>query len=596
MRLPGGIDDRELAQGRPVALDVTALNTVWPDLDAYGAMLTEQLFADPILDRAWTTARSLAEADQRPLRVHLDLDPQQPELQRIIWESLHIPHTRRPLATSERILLARYLGTPDLRPLPAASGPQALIVVANPGDLANDNLPPIDVDGEVARARAALVSVPATVLAHGQGAGPTLTNICAALRAGPGLLYLVAHGALYDDAYLWLEDEQGKTARVSGAELIAALQQLAERPLLIVLNACRSGGDGINVLTALAPRLVQAGIPAVIGAQGDVPMSLVAAVMPTFLRELRRDGQADRALAAARGTRRNAPDWWRLALWTHRRDGQIWNPVTPLPTHLLRVQHGDEAAITCSRVAASFLWVETFTSPPRRRAASLLDLQNAEAIAAAFDALPVPAGVELDDGTVLRRPWPKLHGQHFWYAYLERQALGSIRGHDAYRQLIPIHVTLPWTIGVAGFESVLTPLHEARIPTGTRDAQAGDLLYGHPRSRAVWIPRRFSTTQPAAALGCYHRNLVFSALQVESLGALVINAARQLDETGQLGGVQRSLAQRAYGILSRMHSGNSYSTYRSMSSCRHLADNDILPALNRVRAAFDKAPLLEDRG
>jgi tetratricopeptide (TPR) repeat protein len=48
--------------------------------------------------------------------------------------------------------------------------------------------------------------------------------------------------------------------------------------------------------------------------------------MPVFLRELRRDGQVDRAMAVARGAVRERPDWWMPVLYMRLADGRIYDP------------------------------------------------------------------------------------------------------------------------------------------------------------------------------------------------------------------------------------------------------------------------------
>lgn len=50
-----------------------------------------------------------------------------------------------------------------------------------------------------------------------------------------------------------------------------------------------------------------------------MPMSPVK-LLPTLITELRRDGQIDRALAAARGALGDKRPWWQAELWL-RTDG-----------------------------------------------------------------------------------------------------------------------------------------------------------------------------------------------------------------------------------------------------------------------------------
>ena len=116
---------------------------------------------------------------------------------------------------------------------------------------------------------------------------------------------------------------------------------------------------------------------------------------------------------------------------------------------------------------------------------------------------------------------------------------------------------------------------------------------GHARARAVWLPRRFASTQRSASLGCYHRNLVFAALQIERLGGLIRAAAARLEDGRTLNGPLRTWAQRAAGILGRLHSGGKEVTYRTLSSQRHLADNGLIAPLDRVRKEFGQTRLGE---
>jgi formylglycine-generating enzyme required for sulfatase activity len=115
------------------------------------------------------------------------------------------------------------------------------------------------------------------------------------------------------------------------------LGELAQPPSLVVLVSCQSAGKGDSepstrdggALAGLGPRLAAAGVPAVVAMQGNVTMDTAAAFMPVFLRELRRDGQVDRAIAVARGAVRERADWWMPVLFTRLIDGRVWSPGNP---------------------------------------------------------------------------------------------------------------------------------------------------------------------------------------------------------------------------------------------------------------------------
>jgi hypothetical protein len=167
------------------------------------------------------------------------------------------------------------------------------------------------------------------------GGSATLDGIIAQLRDGPDFLYLVCHGALLEAGpQLWLENDAGLTDVVSGEELVAHLRDMRELPRLVVLASCQSAGQGddarsddAGALSALGPRLAEAGVPAVLAMQGNVTMQTVEQFMPVFFHELQRDGQIDRAVAAGRGAVRERHDWWVPVLFTRLESGRLFAPV-----------------------------------------------------------------------------------------------------------------------------------------------------------------------------------------------------------------------------------------------------------------------------
>jgi CHAT domain-containing protein len=172
---------------------------------------------------------------------------------------------------------------------------------------------PVDVAGEVARAQTGLGDIPTTVL-DGRADRPTatLSALADALRAEHHILYLVCHGALVEgEPCLWLERLPGEPPHpISGAELLRQIADLTHRPLLVILASCQGAGDDDATLAAIGPQLARAGIGAVIAMQSNVPQALIAQLTPRLFAELRRDGQIDRALAAARAALPADQPWW----------------------------------------------------------------------------------------------------------------------------------------------------------------------------------------------------------------------------------------------------------------------------------------------
>jgi hypothetical protein len=318
-------------------IDLEALRRRTFDVEAHGRLLGDCLFADSKLRIAFAEARAVAEAGSAALRVRLLVGASAPELHALCWEALRYPEDSVPLFTGERILLSRYLSSADWRPVrrrPKAAL-HGLIVIANPTDVASYRpsgrpLASLDVAAELARAKAGLEGMLCTELASGGRA--TLDGLVQQLREACDVLYLVCHGALVEgQAWLWLEDGAGKTHRVAASELIQRMRELRNVPALVVLASCQSAGAGTDArtsdggaLAALGPGLAEAGSPAVLAMQGDVTIATMAAFMPVFFRELQRDGQIDRAVAAARGAVRERDDWYVPILFMRLRGGSLW--------------------------------------------------------------------------------------------------------------------------------------------------------------------------------------------------------------------------------------------------------------------------------
>ena len=87
----------------------------------YGAALSAMFFRDTGLKEAFSTALAVANRENA-LRVRLIMNPAVPGLHDILWETLEDPSqaAHAPLATSERVLVSRFLSSWDFRPVPFA--------------------------------------------------------------------------------------------------------------------------------------------------------------------------------------------------------------------------------------------------------------------------------------------------------------------------------------------------------------------------------------------------------------------------------------------------------------------------------------------
>jgi hypothetical protein len=337
---PGSDAEVRIARESPelVAFDFEKLRAKEADNFEYGRILSEQLFANPEVRQAFANARASAQTSNVPLRLRLFVSHTARELHQIRWENLRDPEDiSSSLITSEQVLFSRYLTSLDFRPIRALSQDQlrALVVIANPSNLSSyqpggRTLAPMDVAGELARAEKGLHDISVTSLASPGSA--TMDNLIDQLRQGYDILYLVCHGALVQgEPRVWLEDEIGNVAVTAGSELVTRLRELQQQPRLVVLASCQSAGQGGDVqsaddgvLAALGPRLAETGIPAVIAMQGNVTMQTVSSFMPTFFKELQKDGQIDRAMSVARGSVRDRNDCWMPVLFMRLRSGRLW--------------------------------------------------------------------------------------------------------------------------------------------------------------------------------------------------------------------------------------------------------------------------------
>lgn len=323
------------------------------DDTAYGAYLTEKLFAvglgepgqpgttgDQSPQTVFAQARGIAEREGVPLRLRLFMGPNAPELHNLHWEKLLDPQHGTPLLTSGNIFVSRYLSSLDWSPvrLRRRGDLRALVVVANPDLSAYPQLFPVDVVGELERTASSLGGIAMTVLASegipalAPAGVASLDNVVRHLREGYDILYLVCHGTLGEGGpVLWLEDDAGQVELATGNELVTRLRELSTLPRLVVLASCQSAGQrdeahpGVGgALSALGPRLAEAGVPAVLAMQGNISMDTIAEFMPLFFQELQADGQVDRAVAVARGAVSTRPDWWMPALFMRLKTGRIW--------------------------------------------------------------------------------------------------------------------------------------------------------------------------------------------------------------------------------------------------------------------------------
>ena len=330
---PGDAADIRLLRNQTAAVqfNLPLLLEQSDDLTAYGRTLSNALYDDPEVRIRLIQALTNAESVNAPLRLRLFIDTSAQELHSIRWELLRHPKHDTSLCSGDRVYFSRYLSSDDWRPIEMRSRGdlRVLVVVANPVGLEEFRLSPIDAPGELRRVRSALPGLEMSSLAEpGQA---TIGNIVAQLQRGYDILYLVCHGTLdKGETWLWLEDSERKIARISGASLVTNFNQMSHRPTLMVLSACQTGGaqqdlsDRGQALITLGPLLAEAGIPAVVAMHGNISVTTANSFLSRFFKEIRENGQVDRAGAIARAAVQDRDDAWMPVLYMRLKSGRIW--------------------------------------------------------------------------------------------------------------------------------------------------------------------------------------------------------------------------------------------------------------------------------
>jgi hypothetical protein len=306
------------------AIQLAALADLESNPEQYGRLLSEAVFASQSILLQYTRSQAVFSSG---FRLRILIAESAPELHNLRWELLRDPISGLSLGTSERILFSRFPASQDWRAinLRPKARLKALVAVAAPSDLDDFDLAPVDAPGETTRATQALAGIEVSILAP----PVTLGRLTDALN-GIDILYLVCHGAMPPDQepQLFLENEKGKVGIAFASDLTQRIADMASPPRLAILASCESAGASADntsrAQSSLAPRLAEAGIPAILAMHGRISMKTIERAMPVFLRELLVDGQIDRALAKARGAVRDRHDHWMPALFLRLKSGRIW--------------------------------------------------------------------------------------------------------------------------------------------------------------------------------------------------------------------------------------------------------------------------------
>lgn len=294
---------------------------------AFGERLFSHVFDDQVQS---CLRRSQDEANRQGvgLRIRLRLTDV-PQLAYLPWEYLYDPDLNRFLTLSAETPIVRYLDLPDLVPTLTAKLPlQMLVMISSPADRE-----PLDITREWNTLHEALGELEERghIELH-KLESATLGELQRTLRQGEyHILHFIGHGGFDEqaqDGVLVLEDDQGQSDYVSGADLGTILHD--HRSLrLVFLNACEGArASDSDPFAGVAQGLVQQGMPAVVAMQYPISDHMAIVLGREFYTALSEGYPVDADLAEARKAVFAVGDnieWGTPVLYMRSPDGRVFD-------------------------------------------------------------------------------------------------------------------------------------------------------------------------------------------------------------------------------------------------------------------------------
>ncbi len=298
-----------------------------------GSLLFEWAFPGPIraqLRLAWDRA----ERASARLRLLLSIDA--PELAAWPWELLHDTERGYTFASSANTPLLRFYDQNDrfgAAPEPGAELPLELLLVL-------PSTPDLDLEAERRNIEQVAAATDGVLRVRVLDGGVTRADLADALLLGDyRILHYGGHGGfIAGRGYLGLNEPDGGDDWLDG-DALARLLLNYRSVRLAVLNACDSGQtDDGRAFVGLAPRLVAAGIPAVVAMQFPITDQAAATFAREFYKRLcvggagaqgEDAGQVDVAVAYARSLvsvlHPGDRSWAAPVLFTNALDGIVFS-------------------------------------------------------------------------------------------------------------------------------------------------------------------------------------------------------------------------------------------------------------------------------
>jgi hypothetical protein len=300
---------------------------------ADGERLFAWLLTHEHLKRVWAEVR-----DQHPQRrIRLRIDAEAPELHAVPWELLADPsngHVAYNLAAANATPFSRYLAGQWEPGSPIRKRPiRVLVAIANPIGLAAFNLSMVADEPEWLSLQTAVAGMPVELVRYPDGGAPcTLAGLSAELHKGYHALHFIGLSAFNErtgQAMLSLADEQNNVSWATDQEIANVFAATNDLRLVFLEISQASSRKQTDAFRVLAPKLVQAGVPAVLAMQDLVPAQTARVFAGVFYRQLLQHGLVDLATNEARASllATRSADASIPVLYMRIRDGRLFQPA-----------------------------------------------------------------------------------------------------------------------------------------------------------------------------------------------------------------------------------------------------------------------------
>jgi hypothetical protein len=393
------IDDGSRFDDGQLRLSLQDLLQYETDPEAYGLALFQALFTGEML-RAYERATAIAETESNgSLRVRLWVDEDAVELHAVPWERMYHIHkgTPVPLGASALTPFSRYTSLETSEPEPITEEPlRMLLAVSNPENLPG-NLASVDVANEVEnifnslngliRKKALVISIMPGVSGLPATLRQEMTKMGVKIVDGPvnlftisphlintHIFHFIGHGGYRrksgrdGQVAIYLEKPDGSFQASVDDEVVSMFTALGKPPHCVFLQSCETARrevDATSPFVGLGPKLVRAGIPALVAMQRAVPMDLARLFAGEFYTRLTEHGEVDRALNQARlvAFNKKYADWSIPILFMRIRSGRLFGEEKePLTQRVTKVW---PVAISLSVVAVLLGAVLWFVIPKK---------------------------------------------------------------------------------------------------------------------------------------------------------------------------------------------------------------------------------------